>query len=342
MFRKVGIILVFVIMMSLLTAGAAAAQGSTAVIDAGNSDRVHLRAGASKETASKGLYFTGTQVACDGTSGGEWTRVTIGTEKGYIFSAYLKTGDAADAVQSRQPGGIVVAPKGTVNFRKGPSADTERIGLLHDRDVVNVLGETAGGWYCVEADGKTGYVKNTYLKLSDIPGSDVSRGNTWQKAYAAAIRDGKNAGYTYCLIDVDGNDIPEMVVNTGFEAGGCQIYTYSDGQAHALQTNRLYFTYLPGQNLLCNSEGNMGYYYDIISRIQEGKWETVASGEYDTTNGECDEERGRYICRNYIWNQKPVTREAYMAAFDAVYDEASAVEATGYVGYDAMMKILGE
>ena len=342
MFRKVGIMLVFVIMMSLLTAGAAAAQGSTAVIDAGNSDRVHLRAGASKETASKGLYFTGTQVACDGTSGGEWTRVTIGTEKGYIFSAYLKTGDAADAVQSRQPGGIVVAPKGTVNFRKGPSADTERIGALRDRDVVTVLGETAGGWYCVEAVGKTGYVKNTYLELGDVPGSAEYRGKTWQKAYAAAIRGEKDAGCTYCLIDVDGNDIPELVVNTGFEAGGCRIYTYSDGQANELLTNRLHFTYLPGQNLLCNSEGSMGYYYDIISRIQDGKWVTVARGEYDTTTGACDEARGRYICQNYTWNHKPVTREAYMAAFDAIYDEASAVEPTGYVGYDAMMKILGE
>lgn len=330
------------LLLCLLLAGAAAAQGVTAVIDAGDSDRVHLRAGASFTSASKGLYFTGTQVTCESPWGGDWTRVTIGAETGYIYSTYLKTGDAADAVQSRQPGGIVVAPKGSVNFRKGPSADTERIGLLRDKDVVNVLGETAGGWYCIESDGKTGYVKNTYLELSDAAKSDEYKGKTWQKAYAAAIRGEKDSGYTYCFIDVDGNDIPELVVNTGFEAGGCRIYTYSNGQAHELQTSRLHFTYLPGRNLLCNSEGSMGYYYDIISRIQDGKWVTVASGEYDTTNGECDEERGRYICRNYIWNQKPVTREAYMAAFDAVYDEASAVEATGYVGYDAMMKILGE
>ena len=330
------------LLLCLLLAGAAAAQGVTAVIDAGDSDRVHLRAEASFTSASKGLYFTGTQVTCESPWGGEWTRVTIGAETGNICSAYLKTGDAANTVQSRKPDGIVVAPKGSVNFRKGPSADTERIGLLRDKDVVNVLGETAGGWYCIEADGKTGYVKNTYLELSDALKSDEYKGKTWQKAYAAAIRGEKDSDYTYCFIDVDGNDIPELVVNTGFEAGGCRIYTYSNGQAHELQTSRLHFTYLPGQNLLCNSEGNMGYYYDIISQIQDGKWETVASGEYDTTNGECDEERGRYICRNYTWNKKPVTREAYMAAFDAVYDETSAVEATGYVGYDAMMKILGE
>ena len=31
-----------------------------------------------------------------------------------------------------------------------------------------------------------------------------------------------------------------------------------------------------------------------------------------------------------------------MAAFDAIYDEANAVEATGYVSYDVMMKLLGE
>ena len=31
-----------------------------------------------------------------------------------------------------------------------------------------------------------------------------------------------------------------------------------------------------------------------------------------------------------------------MAAFDAVYCEARAVEATGYVDYDTMMRILSE
>ena len=342
MLHRTGKICAALLLLCLLLAGAAAAQENTAVIDAGDSDRVHLRAEASFTSASKGLYFTGTQVTLESPWGGAWTRVTIGSETGYIYSAYLETGDAADAVQSRQPDGIIVAPKSSVNFRKGPSVNTERIGLLRDKDVVNVLGETAGGWYCIEADGKTGYVKNTYLELSDIPKSNINQGKTWQKAYAAAIRGEKDSGFAYCFIDVDGNDIPELVVNTGFEAGGCQIYTYSDGQAHVLQTNRLHFTYLPGQNLLCNAEGSMGYYYDIISRIQDGQWETVARGEYDTTTGECDEERGRYICQNYTWNRTPVTREAYMAALDAIYDEASAVEATGYVGYDAMMKILGE
>ena len=341
MLHRTGKICAALLLLCLLLAGAAA-QGNTAVIDAGDSDRVHLRAEASFTSSSKGLYFTGTRVTLESPWGGAWTRVTIGSETGYIYSAYLETGDAADAVQSRQPDGIIVAPKSSVNFRKGPSVKTERIGLLRDKDVVNVLGETAGGWYCIEADGKTGYVKNTYLELSDIPKSDVYQGKTWQKAYAAAIRGEKDSGFAYCFIDVDGNDIPELVVNTGFEAGGCQIYTYSDGQAQVLQMNRLHFTYLPGQNLLCNAEGSMGYYYDIISRIQDGQWETVARGEYDTTTGECDEERGRYICQNYTWNRTPVTREAYMAALDAIYDEANAVEATGYVGYDAMMKILGE
>ena len=85
----------------------------------------------------------------------------------------------------------------------------------------------------------------------------------------------------------------------------------------------------------------MGYYYDIICRIKDGQWEIVARGEYDTTTGECDEERGRYICQNYTWNQKPATREAYMAAFDAIYDEKSAVEPTGCVDYDTIIKVLG-
>ena len=50
MFRKIGAVLVFMLMVCLLAAGAAA-EGTAAVIDAGDSDRVHLRAGASFTSA---------------------------------------------------------------------------------------------------------------------------------------------------------------------------------------------------------------------------------------------------------------------------------------------------
>ena len=164
MFRRIGTVLVFMLTVCLLAAGAAAAEGTAAVIDAGDSDRVHLRAGASFTSASKGLYFTGTGVACEGQIDSEWTRVSIGTETGYIFSAYLKTGDAADAVQPRQPDGIVVAPRSTVNFRKGPSLSAGVIRTVPVGTQINVLEKTTD-WTKTEIDGVTGYISTWFLKF---------------------------------------------------------------------------------------------------------------------------------------------------------------------------------
>ena len=49
-----------------------------ATIDAGNSDRVHLRASPDVQANSKGLYFTGTQVNCPWGITEGWTYVCIG------------------------------------------------------------------------------------------------------------------------------------------------------------------------------------------------------------------------------------------------------------------------
>ena len=57
-----------------------------AVIDAGNSNRLHLRAEPSTEAESLGLYFTGTEVECRSDPAKEWVEVKIGRVRGYMKS----------------------------------------------------------------------------------------------------------------------------------------------------------------------------------------------------------------------------------------------------------------
>lgn len=87
----------------------------------------------------------------------------------------------------------------------------------------------------------------------------------WEQAYLEyldTLQYGESC--TYSLIYVDEDEIPELVIDAGYEAGGCRILTWHEEILDMLQTNRLNFTYVEKGNLLCNSDGNMGYYYDLV------------------------------------------------------------------------------
>lgn len=55
--------------------------------------------------------------------------------------------------------------KSTVNVRKGPSTDFEKVSSLSTGKQVKVVGQSdQTGWYLIQFDGKEGYVSNSYLQ----------------------------------------------------------------------------------------------------------------------------------------------------------------------------------
>ena len=140
----------------------------------------------------------------------------------------------------------------------------------------------------------------------------------WRKAYEEYLwnawgQDNIGETFLYSLIYVNDDDIPELVLDSMFEAGGCLILTYKDGYIDVLQTSRLYFSYEERKNLLNNSEGCQGIYYDYIYKIEYGKWKRVATGNYeDFINEEAEQdEKGDYICKYYAWNGEKTTYKEY-------------------------------
>lgn len=144
----------------------------------------------------------------------------------------------------------------------------------------------------------------------------------WEQAYLDYLDGFEASGScTYSLIYVDEDEIPELVIDSGFEAGGCQILTWHDGGLDVLQTSRLYFTYIEKGNLLCNSEGNMGYYYDNVYAIKDGSWDFIGGGTYqDPPDGPKLDENDDYIFE-YHWLEQPVEKAEYEQRFHAVYPE---------------------
>ncbi len=55
--------------------------------------------------------------------------------------------------------------KQSVNVRKGPSTDYEKIGSLSFAQEINVTGAADNGWYQFDFDGQKGYVSNKYVAM---------------------------------------------------------------------------------------------------------------------------------------------------------------------------------
>lgn len=82
--------------------------------------------------------------------------------------------------------------KSSVNVRKGPSADTERLGGLTTNQQVTVTGQASNGWYQIAYNGETGYVSDKYLvdtKVSETANSNSSKTATSSAASNSSSQD---------------------------------------------------------------------------------------------------------------------------------------------------------
>ncbi len=346
-------VLLLAAVMGMLSACALADSFGTAVIDGGNSNRVHLREAPSTEAKSLGLYFTGTQVECKSDPRGEWVEVKIGRERGYMKSKYLKTGAAADCVTPRFRRGTVTANK-YGRLRKGPSTEYQFICNLNSGTDVTVMGETDEHWYYVKAGKETGFISSGLVYVGDeiwsqpvsastpVPARTSVPASTpaWKTAYRDWIVRNGSANDRYALLYVNRDSVPELAVDTGSEAGGCQILTYHQGRTGVLQTRRRGFTYVPRGGTLCNSDGSMDFYYDDVYIIENGTWKRTAYGEYYGYKDGWSEEQGRYICQTYVFNGKRTTMEGYMQALRQAYPLSVAQQPAFAYSYAEILRTL--
>ncbi len=157
----------------------------------------------------------------------------------------------------------------------------------------------------------------------------------WQEAYIDFLTrnydTADQAGYTYAMIYINNDEIPELVEIGDCEATGCRIISFSNGTVHSDQLNRLYFSYIEKGNLLCNAEGNMDYYYDLVYRLGDNGLVLIASGYYgaeDNSNVQYDE-AGNPIYY-YQWEGVEMSAEDYARSLNSVYDVSLAADGYSY------------
>ena len=192
-----------------------------------------------------------------------------------------------------------------------------------------------------EIDGDYEYINSTKTALEilrvmeseteTVKETTVETVEDWAAAYAEYLDRLEYAElFTYSLIYVNEDDIPELVIDHRSEAGGCKILTYHKGDVNVLQTNRLNFYYIERGNRLCNSDGSMGFYFDYVYTITDGEWSYVAGGEYgDGEDGIQFDEDGNPLVF-YSWNKTAVEEEVYEQRLKEVFDKEQAVKPEQY------------
>lgn len=193
----------------------------------------------------------------------------------------------------------------------------------------------------IDQSSETVQQENTE-EISQMPQEEIeSEAEEWATAYVDYLNALENKmDLTYSLIYVNDDDIPELVMDSGFEASGCQVATFYEGELDILQTDRLEFDYIEKENLLCNSSGIYGYYYDIVYTITDGKWNCIARGNYgDGPDGVQSDEDGNLLVF-YTWEGTDVDENEYERSLKEIYDKELAKEPNRYYVFRDIRSVL--
>ena len=172
-----------------------------------------------------------------------------------------------------------------------------------------------------------------FLGIGDAEsvGTRATTAENWQEAYIQYIEQTDNESYDgYTLIYLDNDDVPELVRVGMDNATGTTIIHYYNGNVFETQLRRLGFSYIERSGRLCNGEGNMDCYTDVVYELNNGEMNVIGMGEYgaeDNSNVQFDKD-GNPIYQ-YIWEGKKMSEEDYLKNLNQIYDTSKAI-----FGYD--------
>lgn len=155
--------------------------------------------------------------------------------------------------------------------------------------------------------------------------TSVRAGAAWKDAYIEVLEGAQEDEWSgFALIYLDDDDVPELVMAGEYAARGNVLVAYTEGGVKKNQLDRLNFSYLERGNQLCNSEGLMDYYYDLVYTLRDGQLVLTDEGYYGAEdNSNVEYENGEPIYQ-YKWNGKMVTKDEYAEGLKAAYDLSKA------------------
>lgn len=156
----------------------------------------------------------------------------------------------------------------------------------------------------------------------------------WETAYADYIysicEDNETSiDMSFSLIFLDDDDIPELFIGTGGEAGGEIVLTYYNNEIVSQHLSRLGSQYIERSGLIYTNTGHMGVYPVEIRKLVNGEFLEIASGKEmfrsskENLGYELDDE-GQPIS-DYVWEGETVTEEEFYAKIDEAFDREQGI-----------------
>ena len=143
-------------------------------------------------------------------------------------------------------------------------------------------------------------------------------------------------GWSFGFIYLNDDTIPELVMGSGYEAAGNVICSPVDGKVDYIQTSRLNFFYQEFSGVLDNADGNMGYYHDLIYKLDDSGFSLIHEGENFTNY----DEDGN-ICELYFaMDGKELTEEEYTKIVEDVIPPMQRVFWAQGCTYEDMLEYL--
>lgn len=168
---------------------------------------------------------------------------------------------------------------------------------------------------------------------------------TWQEAYIDFMNkpkstiwlDGDDYWGKYSLIYMDGDDIPELYIDTGFPISGEFVISFYDGKVRALNRTRGGIQYMEYGGLCYSGLGNMGFYPWNVYMLEKGEFSEIGTGwiseNYDAEKG--------YLDYDYFWEGSLMTKEKYEECLNKLIDTSKCIEPNELYTKDEILEILG-
>lgn len=131
--------------------------------------------------------------------------------------------------------------------------------------------------------------------------------------------------YSYAIMYVDDDDIPEMFVYKNYIVNS--EFLYFNGQEISKMSPHIAgdIGYIERKGVLCNIGGHMDVYFDDIYVLENGQITKIHSGQYgseDNSTVQIDENGNPIYV--YIWDGVTMSKQKYEEAFNNVFDKTQA------------------
>lgn len=137
----------------------------------------------------------------------------------------------------------------------------------------------------------------------------------------------------YTMVYIDKDTIPEMIIDSGCNAGGYIVLSLQGDKVLSYTTCRLALTYIEKSGLMCNESGAQEEYFATIIKLSKSKFEELAYWEYSYSRDE------RYRIVRSILNGKPTKVKEVRRHLGNMYNDRKAIDVDSIQEWESLSEL---